>query len=474
MVPERGGKRMANRRDEAGGCWWLALAAACLLGFGPAAADDMMEFVGEYTPSFFTHWLDVHMLGTTAYVPGWSGLSLFNVQGPSPPEYLGRYAPPSGVQFYHATPSSPYSFCSARANGLWVVNVTNPGAPSLIHHHDEGNTSFEGLLVEGDELYVATHEHGLRVYDVSDPTDLRVLGSVSGLSNTWAVAKSGRWVYLADGHGGLRVIDCQNPASPMLVQTVGTSGAAQDVVLKGATAYVACGAEGVDIYDISDPDAPHLLGNYASEHSSFLLATDPAADRIYIASWNTVEAVAVSDASSPVQAGFEDTPTRAMGIAADAAYVYVADWDSFRMYAFGPTTEPDIQLEPAHVSFPVIPPGESADTTLSVGNTGGGSLVVTGIATGSADFSASPTSFTVPAGGSQDIVLTVTASADEAVGKLRVASNDPDENNDPHPMDYGIVASDAYDFTLSDLGGAQYSLSDFRGDVVLLFFFASW
>jgi hypothetical protein len=451
----------------------MALLAPILLCFPAAWSDDMMEFVGQYTPPLVEHWMDVDVSGTTAYVPGRAGLSLFDVGDPDPPQFLGRYVPPSGAQFYHATASSPNAFCAARHNGIWAVNVTNPNAPFLTHAHAEGTTSFEGLLLDGADLYVAAHENGLRIYDVSIPTAFTLRGSVSALSNAWAVAKNGRWVYVADGGSGLRVIDCLDPDAPTLEATLATSGPAQDVVLKGSRAFLACGAGGMDIFDITVPNAPAFVGNYASPYSSFLLAPDAAADRVYIASWDVVDVVDVSDPAQPVRVGFEDTPLRAMGVAADADTVYVADWDSFRMYAFGPTTEPDIHPQPPTVSFPVIPPGQSVDTTLLVSNTGGGTLTVADITVTNPDFWAAPTSFSVVPDGSVEVTLTATASTGRAVGKLQFLSDDPDEGNDTYTTDYGTVGSTAHDFTLQDLGGAWHSLSDFSGDVVLLYFFSA-
>ena len=144
------------------------------------------------------------------------------------------------------------------------------------------------------------------------------------LTNAWALAKDGPWVYVADGAGGLRVIDASDPDAPLLAATAGTSGAAQDVGLRGDRADVGRAAAGRDIFDIQQRDAPLLLGHYDSAYSAFKVAADPVADRGYVASWDIVDVVDASNPAAPVQAGLEDTPVRAMGVAADASVVYVA------------------------------------------------------------------------------------------------------------------------------------------------------
>jgi hypothetical protein len=340
---------------------------------------------------------------------------------------------------------------------------------------DEGTRSFEGAHLEGNLLYVAAHGDGLRIYDVTDPLSFVLRGSLGSLANAWAVDKAGNWLAVADAEGGLRIVDVTDPAAPVLAASAPTAGAAQDLAWKGDVIYLACGAGGVEIFDVSAPAAPVLLANYATTSgSAFLLAADPAAPRVYVATWQMVETIDVADPAHPVRAGYEDTPVRAMGVAADANQVYVADWATFRVYRFGPTTAPDLALTPSIVSFPAVPIGQTADTTLTVGNTGGSSLIVSAIATGNPEFQVTPTSFVVPPGDTAEITLSVTPVASEGTGNLRLNANDPDESGLHHLIDYGTVGMEAPDFTLLDLGGVPQTLSDLRGEVVLLAFFASW
>jgi hypothetical protein len=408
----------------------------------PALADDMMEYVGHWGPTS-DHLVDIHLVGDRAYLIGLSGLAIFDISAPNPP-------------IRH------------------VIDATTV-PPTFVAAHDEGTRSFEGIHLEGNLIYVATHHDGLRIYDVSDPENFVLHGSLGGFANAWALDKQGDWVAVADADGGLRLVDVADPAQPVLTATIATSGAAQDVVWKGTRAYVASGSGGVDIFDLSAPANPVFLGNYATTSgSAFLLAADPAAERVYVATWQLVEAIDVSDPLNPVQAGFEDTPVRAMGVAADTDHIYVADWDSFRMYRFGPTTDPDALVSPRFVSFPPIPIGQSADTTLTVANTGGAPLIVTDINTGNPDFQVNPVSFQVPPDGEVELTVTATASEDKGAGFLWITSNDPDESGRAHLLDYGTVGTQAPVFTLNDLGGVPHTLSDLQGEVVLLAFFASW
>lgn len=89
---------------------------------------------------------------------------------------------------------------------------------------------------------------------------------------------------------------------------------------------------------------------------------------------------------------------------------------------------PHVSVAPASLSFGTVTVGSAANQTTVVSNSGDGDLVVSSVArcTGtSAEFTASPASFTVAAGGSQTVTVTyrpVDATVDG--GCIAVASND--------------------------------------------------
>ena len=91
--------------------------------------------------------------------------------------------------------------------------------PTFVAAHDEGTRSFEGIHLEGSLIYVATHDDGLRIYDVSDPENFVLHGSLGGFANAWALDKQGDWVAVADAEGGLRLVDVTDPTQPVLTAT---------------------------------------------------------------------------------------------------------------------------------------------------------------------------------------------------------------------------------------------------------------
>ena len=88
---------------------------------------------------------------------------------------------------------------------------------------------------------------------------------------------------------------------------------------------------------------------------------------------------------------------------------------------------PDIEVVTSH-NFGNVPVGNFAEWMMTISNMGTGTLIVSGIGSDNADFTAAPTNFTIMPGGSHDVVVTFTPSQGGAISsQITVVSNDPDE-----------------------------------------------
>ncbi len=93
------------------------------------------------------------------------------------------------------------------------------------------------------------------------------------------------------------------------------------------------------------------------------------------------------------------------------------------------TGYPEIEVAPDPLVFGVYFVGTTVTDTFTVANPGCDELVVTEISSDHGDFSASPTSFNVPVGGYQPVVVTFNPSSIGTItGTLTITSNDPDES----------------------------------------------
>jgi hypothetical protein len=76
------------------------------------------------------------------------------------------------------------------------------------------------------------------------------------------------YAYLADGNTGLRIIDITYPTEPTAAGNYDTPGFAWDVCVVDGYAYVADGASGLQIIDVSDPSNLTVVGSYDTPGSA--------------------------------------------------------------------------------------------------------------------------------------------------------------------------------------------------------------
>jgi hypothetical protein len=107
-----------------------------------------------------------------------------------------------------------------------------------------------------------------------------------GFLDTWghalAVAVSGRYAYVADWDGGLRVIDVSTPSDPIEVGFFEDTSTVQDVAVSGNHAYLAAGS-GLLVIDVSDPLSPVEIGS--SDTPAHAMDVSLAGGMAYVTKW---------------------------------------------------------------------------------------------------------------------------------------------------------------------------------------------
>ncbi len=124
--------------------------------------------------------------------------------------------------------SWPYVFAPDMALGLYVLDVSDPaGITDVACLPTPGDATWVDISSDHDHVYVADHEGGLRIVDVSNPLVPVEVGShEENLLLASYVAARGDSVYVADAQGtGLHVFDVSDPTAPMEVAYHVTPGA---------------------------------------------------------------------------------------------------------------------------------------------------------------------------------------------------------------------------------------------------------
>lgn len=149
--------------------------------------------------------------------------------------------------------------------GLRLVDVSNPAAPVLLSDLFIGAMAFDAQPVD-DVVYMASFGGGMLSIDISNPMMPATMDQeMWGFLNAVDVAEGYAWV--ADGQQGLRVVDITDPTNLISLSTVSVGGQARDVArspMGSSYAYVANDFVGLHVLEVSDPAAPLLLETYPS------------------------------------------------------------------------------------------------------------------------------------------------------------------------------------------------------------------
>ncbi len=465
--------------------WFLVLLVALPFASATAQYADNTPAFGVVRPSGLVHILDVELAGDRAYAVGTGGLWIVDIKNPGSPSLLGNYVTSGGEgrggpQIYGAALNGNVVYCFERTNGVEIIDVSNPARPvsAGARYLRDNSYSYEHGLISGNLLYLAAHNHGVEIVDISNPRAF-VHRAVVQTSNAFSVAKKGDHLFVADGAAGLAVVEVSNPLAPKLLATIPATNLAQDVVLDGQHAFVAVGSSGMDVFDISTPAAPKFVTNYYVD--GFTNHLNISNGRAFLANWEAVEIVDISNPAQPDLLGTQHAFLRAMAIATAGDYFYVGDWSAFRIYRFDNVPAPDVNTDPLEMNFGTVAVGGEQVQNLTIENLGKAPLMVSNLSATGAGFSVASAAFTLNRFERREIPVTYRPTSTSRVsGFINIVSNDPDEGQQIVPLTGGNntigVGDTPPDFTLADLNGVNYRLLDFIGQrkIIVLAFYASW
>jgi hypothetical protein len=217
----------------------------------------------------------------------------------------GSYTPPSG---------GAYAYVCDGTYGFKVFDVLDPTNPRVIGSVSTGYAI--SVFVSGTYAYVAGGDYGFKIIDISDPTNPSIVGAHS---TRWAedVFVSGTYAYMVDRDTGLKIIDISDPTTPQVVGSYNMTGDTRGIFVSGDFAYVTNWSSGLHIIDISDPTNPVALGNCLGwANKVFVVGSYAyvAADDFYV--------VDVSDPTNPEVVGFYDT-NYALDVSVSGSYAYL-------------------------------------------------------------------------------------------------------------------------------------------------------
>ncbi len=122
------------------------------------------------------------------------------------------------------------------------------------------------MCINGNLALLLGRIDGLRIIDITNPSDLELLGEYNTPGSAMNIAVCGNYVYIADGDSGLQIINIINPAQPVLAGRFNSIPIVKDINISDSILYLIGGTGayyGDRLYElnITDPTNPLNVGN---------------------------------------------------------------------------------------------------------------------------------------------------------------------------------------------------------------------
>lgn len=203
----------------------------------------------------------VNVVGTRLYISLWQdGLRIVDVANPAAPSILGTYDTSSFA--WETLVTSTTAFV-ADGSSLLVLDVSAPNAPKLVL---QVAVAARAMALVGSRLYVVTGSE-LRIYDLGTVRNPLLLGSVAVAGQ--AVEVSGSYAYVADSgidrrraKGGLTVVDVSSPTQPVIASRFYRGFDSAGIAYGEGVAAAVANDLGMRVLDVSNPTAPSIAGSY--------------------------------------------------------------------------------------------------------------------------------------------------------------------------------------------------------------------
>lgn len=153
------------------------------------------------------------------------------------------------------------------------------------------------VVVKRDRLY-AIGKGKLFTGDITDASNPKKLGELSGLGNTRQMVVDDGVAYVSSREDGLFIVDINDPAKPTLLYHYDTVELATGLAIAGDVLFIAQRHYGVEQVDISDPKNPRFLSTIRTGEAQ---SVDYYDGYLYVGVWGTSELLVLDmrDARSP-------------------------------------------------------------------------------------------------------------------------------------------------------------------------------
>ncbi len=205
-----------------------------------------------------------------------NALSIIDISDKSNPHVVSSLLPASGGTCIGLSASGSTAlaylggYFAGKGNGLYVVDVSDPLAPSALGFISLGSSP-QALVLADHYVYLAMGATGVQIVDVVNPNEPTSVASFSGAGNASRLAflqtSSGNTLAIPT-NAGLSLVNVSTPSFPTLIATALPTTAVTDVVTMGnGQVAVAAGypSNGLFVLDVSTPTNPGTIGSVRTD-----------------------------------------------------------------------------------------------------------------------------------------------------------------------------------------------------------------
>lgn len=144
-------------------------------------------------------------------------------------------------------------------NGLWIFNVSDPSDVSVLGRHSDYRP--RGVYIDYPIAYLPTYYSGLRIINIADPTTPIEIGSYSITTSTYRVHVQDDLAYVANSDG-LEILNVSDPSNPSYVGGVASSGFKTHIHLNDDLVFITRPWSRLILFNVSDPTNPFELEEF--------------------------------------------------------------------------------------------------------------------------------------------------------------------------------------------------------------------
>lgn len=231
--------------------------------------------------------------------------------------------------------SGSYAFVAAGEDGLRIADISIPSQPQWIGQYNTPAHSY-GVTVRGNYAYLADGRGCFKVFDISNPST-PVFKGQDHYTTARSVCIAGDYAFVGDNWWKLHVISIADPTKePTSIKSMNTSSEVISIVEHQNKLYVTEPFPYTTlIYDVSDPLNPHILSVIPGESYQVSVKGNYA----YVAA-DCLRVIDVSDAANPVEIGRSNLYSNAQYIFIKDNYAYVSGPLSVDVYNIEEPTDP--------------------------------------------------------------------------------------------------------------------------------------